>query len=193
MQSMSETDLRSNRGSDASLVKRAQRGEATAWSAIVERYAGYVYTLLRSARVSEADQADAFQYVFVELFKALASLKNIDDLRPWIRQTTIRHAVKLRKAASQMSAPLDDLEFIASDVDIAESLEEADRAHTVRESVMSLSEKCRTLILKLFFEHPPRPYVEVAQALGLKQASLPMTRQRCLELLEKSLRARGIS
>jgi hypothetical protein len=44
----------------------------------------------------------------------------------------------------------------------------------------------------LFFEDPPRPYAEVAEQLGLKLGSMGMTRQRCLESLEKALRARGL-
>ena len=79
---------------DAPLVRRALKGDAKAWADLVDRYSPYVYSLLRSAGVAEADQSDAFQYVFVELFRFLPSLKSSDRLAPWIRKTALRRAIR---------------------------------------------------------------------------------------------------
>lgn len=182
-----------NQGNDAILVEKARSGNADAWAELVERYSGYVYALLRSARVSEADQQDAFQYVFVELFKGLPSLRNTEHLAPWIRQTTLRHAIRLRKKTEGSPLPIDDLEVQDASADMVLELESAEQAQAVRMSIATLSDRCRELIKKLFFEDPPLPYVQVAELLGLKPTSLGMTRQRCLDDLEKSLRARGLS
>jgi RNA polymerase sigma factor (sigma-70 family) len=189
---MSEFPLRAPRGNDADFIKRAQGGSAEDWAAIVDRYSGYVYTLLRTFRVPESDQSDALQHVFVELFKALPQLKNVDVLTPWIRQTTLRHAVRVRKKATTPDVSLDDVEYFVSDQNLAADLEQAETAQIVRDAVQTQSPKCQELIMRLFFDESPQRYADVAQAMGLKPASLVMTRQRCLEALERALRARGI-
>jgi hypothetical protein len=43
----------------------------------------------------------------------------------------------------------------------------------------------------LFFEQPPRPYNEVAQALGLATGSIGFIRGRCLGRLQKILAELG--
>ncbi|MDX2064737.1 MAG: sigma-70 family RNA polymerase sigma factor [Fimbriimonadaceae bacterium] len=184
---------KSDGSTDAPLVRRAQQGDGAAWSELVDRYSGYVYTLLRSARVPEADQPDAFQYVFIELFKALADLRTSDYLAPWIRQTTIRHAIRVRKRSERSGLPLESVDHVlVDDDDDLEGIEQAERAEQLRAAVRTLSEKCQELIRQLFFVDPPRPYVEVAEALGIKAASLGMTRQRCLDALERAVRDRGV-
>lgn len=179
---------------DGPLVARAAQGDGHAWGAIVARYGSYVQAILRSTRLSEEDVADAFQYVFIELYKSLSTLSNPQYLAPWLRQTALRHAVRQREKLSRSTPMSGELvfELQESDTDIARDLEQAEQAQAVREVVGTLQQRCRELVAALFFEDPPRPYAEVASALGLKIGSLGMTRQRCLEALERALRARGI-
>lgn len=157
---------------------------------MVERYSAYVYALVRSARVPEADQADAFQHVFVELFRALPKLRTDDSLRPWLRQTALRHAIRVRSKAERAPISLEDDEPV--DAGFEAQIEREDRAQLIREAVSGLQDRCRELVQRLFFADPPEPYTQVAEALGIKVQSLGMTRQRCLEALERALRARGI-
>lgn len=178
---------------ESALVKKAASGDASAWAALVETYSNYVYVLLRSARVPDGEQADAFQYVFVELFKALPTLRNTERLTPWIRQTTLRHAIRVRDRSSRSGASLDDVEHLLADNDMVETLERAENALLVRGAIKSLPDRCRELVFRLFYDDPPIPYAELAEQLGIKVSSIGMTRQRCLDALEKSLRARGLS
>lgn len=179
-------------GGDGPWVRRAAGGDAAAWSALVDRYAAYVSTVLRSARVPEADESDAFQFVFIELFKALPHLRGVDHLAPWLRRTALRHAIRVRRRAERHPLPLEDAELAGVEAEFADDLARADEAQRVRDAVASLKDRCRELIGRLFFADPPQPYAEVAAALGLSASSIAMTRQRCLEALERALRARGI-
>jgi DNA-directed RNA polymerase specialized sigma24 family protein len=43
----------------------------------------------------------------------------------------------------------------------------------------------------LFFEHPPRPYEEVASSLGLAVGSIGFIRGRCLKKLRDLLTEKG--
>lgn len=178
------------RWDDGPLVHRIRAGNAEAWGSIVDRYGAYVNAILISARVPEADQPDAFQYVFVELFKAIPTLQNVDYLAPWIRQTTLRHAIRLRTKA-QREAPMVEYD-VASNFDIEEEMEVAERAILVRQAIDSLKAQCQELITMLFYEEPPVPYNEVAERLNIRIGSIGNTRQRCLESLQQALIARGI-
>lgn len=181
------------KGDDAQDVKKAAAGDPKAWARLVDRYAPYVNAIVRSARVPEADQPDAFQYVFVELHKALPKLKSDNDISPWLRQTTIRHAVRLRQSATRENPlpdyDLPDPENLADD--IAKNIANAERDRLVRLAVESLKDQCRRLVQMLFFEDSPRPYAQVAQDLGLSIGSIGQIRIRCLQALEKSLRQKG--
>lgn len=178
------------RWDDGPLVKRVRSGDADAWGTIVERYSAYVNAILVGARVPEADQPDAFQYVFVELFKAIPGLVNVDYLAPWIRQTALRHAIRLRTKA-QRESPMVDYD-VASSFDIEEDVEIAERAILVRQAIASLKSQCQELIAMLFYEDPPVPYNEVAERLNIRVGSIGNTRQRCLESLHQALIVRGI-
>ena len=175
---------------DGPLIRRAQKGDSEAWAKLVDQWSPYIASLLRACRVPGADESDAFQYVFVELYKALPQLHSPGALAPWIRKTTVRHAIKLRTKAQRLdSLPETDL---ASNEDFTQNIEQAEQARLVREAVATLKEQCQALIEGLFFADPPRPYAEVAAELGLQLGSLGQIRARCLDALSKALKARGI-
>ena len=54
-----------------------------------------------------------------------------------------------------------------------------------------ITARCRELIRMLFYEHPPRPYVEVAKFLGVATSSIGFIRGRCLSKLERALEELG--
>lgn len=174
---------------DAKYVEKASKGDAHAWSQIIERYSNYVYTIVNSCGISESEAPDAFQYVFIELHRALPNLTNVDLLAPWIRQTTVRHCIKLRnKRTNQVS--LDDQE-LSVHPQFDEDLQIAERSLMLTSSIADLKEKCRKLIHMLFYEDPVRPYQEIASELGMSIGSIGNTRIRCLDELKKQLDARG--
>lgn len=189
---MPDLGKRSDSAADAVLVRRAEAGNAEAWATLVDRYAAYVYSVLGASRVPESDMPDAFQYVFIELFRHLPNLRNREGLAPWLRQTALRHGVRLRVQAERGPGALEDLELVPDARRDHEQVEQAEQAGLIHEAIAGLKERCRELIRRLFFADPPQPYAEVAKALGIQIGSIGMTRQRCLDELERALRARGI-
>jgi DNA-directed RNA polymerase specialized sigma24 family protein len=57
----------------------------------------------------------------------------------------------------------------------------------VREAIAKLPKRCADLVKLLFYEHPPLPYSDVAQRLGLATGSIGFIRGRCLTKLQKIL------
>ncbi len=177
---------------DGALAKRAAVGDGEAWAELVDRYAPYIRSLLASTRMAEQDIPDSVQYVFIELHKALPNLRAVEILAPWIRKTTLRHAIRERQKKSRLPGSLEDMDWEPAAAEFESAIIRSDENQAIREAVETLKPKCRDLVAALFFEDPPRSYVEVAESLGIKAASVAMTRQRCLESLERTLVARGI-
>lgn len=71
------------------LVKRARRGEAEAFTALVERYERPMYATACSLLHSEWDAADAVQESFTEVFEHIGDLRNPDRFRPWLSRIVV--------------------------------------------------------------------------------------------------------
>jgi len=69
----------------------------------------------------------------------------------------------------------------------------AEQEQLVRDALDSIPERCRKMIRMLFYEQPPRPYLEVAKELGLAEGSIGFIRGRCLDKLKKALDRCGFS
>jgi DNA-directed RNA polymerase specialized sigma24 family protein len=73
----------------------------------------------------------------------------------------------------------------------ADTMAELEREQLVRDSIAMLPPRCRQMITLLFFEHPPQPYQEVAERLGLARGSIGFIRGRCLKRLKRILEDKG--
>ena len=59
--------------------------------------------------------------------------------------------------------------------------------HRVRVALNGLDERCQALLKLLFYESEPRPYAEIAAALGTSEGSIGPTRARCLQKMLRLL------
>lgn len=174
--------------SDAELVAACLEGSAAAWDALVEKYANLVYSAPRRYRMSEEDAADIFQSVFVDLIQELPRLRNPDALPGWLARVAIHKCYQRKKRAGrEETRETGEMERLVSAEPAIAEIEALEREQQVREAVARLPERCRELILMLFFEDPPQPYAEVARRLGLAEGSIGLTRARCLKKLEAHL------
>jgi RNA polymerase sigma factor (sigma-70 family) len=176
--------------SDADLVRRCLDDDASAWSAILARYADLAHSLLRRAGLSDAAAQDAFQEVAVLLWKSLPKLREVDRLASWVGTTTRRVAWRLRKqertrvgheSAARRTEQVRDVDPRAFDEEQA-----------LRESLAELGTRCRELLSLLYFQSSDLSYDEIAARLGMPRGSLGPTRQRCIDTLREGLLARGV-
>jgi DNA-directed RNA polymerase specialized sigma24 family protein len=72
------------------------------------------------------------------------------------------------------------------------TLRELEREQAVRDAIADLPARCRQMIEMLFFQTPPRPYVDVAAALGVRPGSIGFLRLRCLRRLRRQLEKAGV-
>lgn len=179
--------------SDEALVLACRQGDTTAWETLVARYQRIIYSIPRRAGLNEDLAADVFQHVFATLVEKLHTIEQPDRIGAWLVTTARRESWRISKGERAVARPTTDDEGtdqIASLPD-AEPLPEEQllrneaRQH-VREALEKLDERCRTLMILLFYKQTPS-YSEVAALLGTSEGSIGPTRARCLEKVRKLL------
>ncbi len=165
------------------LVRAAAEGDRDAWSAIVRRYAGLVWTVARSFRLSAADAADVSQATWLRLVEHLGTVNDPAALGSWLATTSRREAIAILRKRREIPTSYPD----QPDDDQAppwQRLVTVERDKELWEAFRRLPERCRTLLRLLVIE-PVSSYAEAAAALEVPVGSLGPTRSRCLATLRR--------
>ena len=185
---------------DAELVARCIAGDATAWTALVQRYQRLVYAIVGRMGLDQHAAADVFQTVFSRLLQHLPRIADPSRLQAWIVTTAKRESLLQRKLVQRsVSISRDD----DADGDAAgewdwadespiaeEALADLQQLHQLREAMSRLDERSRRVLQLLFREDGEAlPYEEVARQLGIPVGSIGPTRARCLEKLRRLVTA----
>lgn len=178
---------------DRDLVRQCLAGSEEAWSLLIDKYKGLIYSIPIKYELPAADAADVFQSTCVELLARLPELREPRALPKWLMQVAHHQCYQWkrqsRRVVSRDSEPdLPEPEIPA----IAETLvQQTCEEQMLREAVASLEGKCCRLIELLFLETPSRPYAAIAQELGLAVGTIGSARQRCIEKLRAKLQVLG--
>jgi RNA polymerase sigma factor (sigma-70 family) len=193
-----QTDLRelvtpATSWSDTRLVEACLRGDEQAWVALIDKYKRLIFSVPVKYGMDRDSATDIFQAVCVDLFCELRQVRNAESLKWWLITVSVRKCRQWnRQRGSEIDIEeVDQKETIATGLSASEMLEHAVKEQNVRDAVAGLATRCRELILLLFYEHPPVPYADVAQKLGLATGSIGFMRGRCLKKLEKTLIEHG--
>jgi len=175
------------------LMRAAREGDGDAWNAIVARYSGLLWEIVRGYRLGDADAADVFQTTWLRLVEHLDGIRNADGLGAWLA-TTARHEclrvlrVGQRHVLTDAFELPDEAEAAALDARLLTG--ERDRA--LWRAFEVLSDRCRRL-LRLLVADPAPSYEEVGAALDMPIGSIGPTRGRCLERLREHASAAGLT
>jgi RNA polymerase sigma factor (sigma-70 family) len=190
------------RGDTGQLVTSAASGDEAAWQAIVERFSGLVWAVIRAYRLGHADAADVFQTTWLRLAEHISRLEHPDRVGAWLATAARRECLQHMRTAGR-AVPTDDIDKLEGPPTVDNPTEEAilraeqeqedaERAVALWRAVSRLPARCREL-LRILMASPPPSYAEVAAALGLPVGSIGPTRARCLRALRDQLVAGGIS
>jgi RNA polymerase sigma factor (sigma-70 family) len=180
------------RNEDAALVARCLEGDETAWAALIDKYKRLIYAIPFRYGATGDDADDIFQQVCIELYHELEKLRDAGALRPWLITVTARRSLRWKtRRLNRGEVNLEEApETSACESQV--SLESLERGQMVIEALGRVPPRCRTMIERLFFEDPPRPYGELARELGLARGSIGFIRGRCLDKLRKVLEEMGL-
>lgn len=175
--------------SDAALVQAAAAGDHKAWDALVQRFAGLVWSIARSHRLSSADAADVSQTTWLRLVEHLGRLREPERVAAWLATTAKHESLRvIRKAGRQVPTDVEaeiDLEADRSAPAVDAGLLAGERDADLWKAFAALGERCQQL-LRLLIADPPPSYEEIGELLGMPIGSIGPTRGRCLDQLRRA-------
>jgi RNA polymerase sigma factor (sigma-70 family) len=184
---------------DTVLISRCVEGDEAAWESLVRRYANLVYAIASRSGLSDDEAADAFQAVFVIVWRNLDLLDEPQAFAGWLATIARRETWRIargrrrtRERVEQMAADPAGEALPGKPAPADEALDRAERAALVQHAVEGLDGRCREMLTILFWETPTPPYEEVAGRIGMPLGSLGPTRARCLEKLRRRLEEAGL-
>lgn len=184
-----------DRDAVAAQVLAAADGDQEAFDGLVDRYAGLVWSVLRSYQLRAADAEDAFQTTWLRLVEHLDRIREPRAVGGWLATTARHEAWRLiRRADRSRPVPDDELDVVdeVGGDQAPVAVLEMERDDELWAAFRSLEGRCRQL-LRVLLADPAPSYEEVSAALDLPIGSIGPTRGRCLARLRRDLEARGIS
>jgi RNA polymerase sigma factor (sigma-70 family) len=167
---------------DATLVRRCRRGDEAAWTALVERFADYVYAILtRGFGLDATGAEDVFQEVFTRAFRRLNTLDDDCAIRPWIAQLARRAAID-RLRGTRTEADVQTIpEIGAGDP----AFELTEQAVTMQRALAELPDTYGEVIERFFIRD--QSYHTIGCELGLPLGTVASRISRGLTMLRVML------
>src|SRR5262245_22997114 len=155
---------------EAVLVKRARRGDLTAYDELVHRYQGRIYVTVYHMTANHEDANELEQEAFIKGFQALKSFKGGSSFYTWVYRIAVNKTInflKQRKNRAQMS--LDDLDFNAEhDPDLVALI--SDKTPRREVGLTELQEKLNSAMQRL--SEPHRLVVTLHDVQGLSHEEI---------------------
>lgn len=169
------------------LVAAAQQGDAEAWNALVEQFAGLVWHVIRGFRLSNAAAEDVYQTTWLRLAEHLDRIRQPESLGGWLARTARNECLRAVKLGGREDLRSDlDLDLVDRTAAPVDKGVETDAANEILwRAFATLSQACQQL-LRLLIAEPPLPYDRISELLGISIGSIGPTRARCLAKLRTS-------
>lgn len=171
--------------SNAELLARAATRDEKAWEAIVDRFSGLVWSIVRGYRLGPAAEADVFQTVWLRLAENVERIREPDRLAGWLARTAKNEAVAIVRQR-QRTTPSEDVgDSLSIDGDHDRSILRSESDEAVASGLARLSPQCQEL-LRLLVADPAVSYAEISEIVGVAVGSIGPTRARCLDRLRNT-------
>ena len=175
---------------DAELITGCLAGSEHAWSILVGRYSGLIYSIALRSGLEFCDAEEVVQNVLIAVLRNLESLENPDRLSSWLIAISHREAWRMKSARKRDSRnELSELSDTAPGLD--EQIVEWERAFLLRQAIESISPQCQRIVRLLFLSGRTADYRSVSEQTGLAIGSIGPMRARCLNQLRDSLEDAG--
>jgi RNA polymerase sigma factor (sigma-70 family) len=179
--------------SDRDLILRCRKGSAGAWHQLLNKYERLVYSIPLRYGLSRDDAADVAQITFTILIQNMDSLAEDSRLGPWLVTVARRHTWRLMERNRRESASERfEVAHVAESAVLlgnnnADSIEQWELSQWLDAALSKVGERCRELLLALYFQPERSSYAEVAADLGIPVGSIGPSRARCLKSLRQVL------
>lgn len=174
---------------DEVLVRECLNGNKSAWSTLIDKYKGLIFSIPMKRGFSRDDANEIFQAVCLTLLKEIPTLREPKALPAWLIRSTSHQCLGWRRKQRRFADdPVHENYQPEDPARLPDNvLQQLEREQILRQVISEQSPECRRLIELLFFQTPPIPYAEAARRLGMATGSIGATRGRCLEKLRLAL------
>jgi RNA polymerase sigma factor (sigma-70 family) len=183
---MPETARNDKLNTDRDLIGACRAGDARAWERLLDKYERLVFSISLNYGLTTDDAADVTQITFTILLQNLDTLPDAVRLPAWLATVARRHTWRLlarnRREAVNPNEDLAGNEILGGIVDNRERWE---LAEWLNYGLSLLDERCRQLLLTLYFDTEEPSYAHVADHLNMPVGSIGPTRARCLEQMRR--------
>lgn len=178
---------------DNEIISRVLQGEQNAYAELVNRYQGYVFTLILRMVKSREDAEEIAQDVFVKAYRSLADFRGESKFSTWLYTITNTTSITfLRKKKLEVHSLDNEKVFeVADNKDSgfrANLVEQKSRVNMVNKAIAMLSPDDAEIIT-LFYK-AEQNLEEIARILGLEantvKVRLHRARGRLKEKMEKN-------
>ena len=180
--------------SDEELIAACRNGEVDAWLRMVQRYERLVFSVPLRYRLSRPEAEDVVQNTFIILMQSLNDLRPDSNLGTWLCLVARRHTWRVLKRNAREIRPESDDDDVdwsqfaealgAKDVEAFDYWELAD---LLNRGLAQLSERCRDLLMALYFDVDKPSYADLAARWRMPVDSIGPTHSRCVERLRQIL------
>lgn len=179
--------------SDDKLINACRAGDGQAWEYVLNKYERLVFSIALNYGLTREDAADVTQLTFTYLIQNLDTLQRQSNLGAWLstvaRRTTWRALQRTRRESTQEFAALVENDELV-DQHSTDTFARWEQIEWLNAGLQQLNQRCRELLLALYFEPHEPTYAEIAARTGVAIGSIGPTRARCLERLRQMLRER---
>lgn len=187
---MPQTDRNDMLQTDHDLIRACNAGDARGWERLLDKYERLVFSISLNYGLTTDDAADVTQITFTILLQNLDTLPDGIRLAPWLATVARRHTWRLlarnRREAVHPEEDLAGNETLGGIVDPSEHWE---LAEWLNYGLSTLDERCRQLLLALYFDAEQPSYAQVADRLKMPVGSIGPKRARCLEQMKQNMRS----
>ena len=180
------------------LMKRAKKGDETAFSELVKTTEASVYRYLYAAVKNREDALDLSQETYLKLWRTLASYRGDCAPTTWILRIAKNTAIDHIRKASKTGDPLPlahsdkdgnetsfDLPDTDADANPMEALLRKQARAAVRQAILSLPEEQRDVIVLREFQN--LSYEEIAARLSLEIGTVKSRLSRARHAIKEFL------
>jgi RNA polymerase sigma factor (sigma-70 family) len=185
---MSQTAQNDILKTDRDLIQACRSGDGRAWERLLDNYERLVFSISLNYGLTTDDAADVTQITFTIFLQNLNTLPDEIRLFSWLATVARRHTWRLlARNRREAVNPDEDLAMNETLGGIVDNRERQELAEWLYQGLSLLDERCRQLLLALYFDAEQPSYAQVADRLKMPIGSIGPTRARCLEHMRQSL------
>ncbi len=176
---------------DFELLAGCRRGDADAWRQLLDNYERLVYSIPLNYGLTVADAADIAQLTFTIFLQSMKELDDDSNLTAWLATVARRHSWRLleqrRREEVGAGADISEAMYAIPSHATTRRLNQGEQVEWLEQGLRGLDERCRQLLVALYFSPQSPSYAEIARQFGIAEGSVGPIRARCLERLRALL------